>query len=105
MQEVDGSDQTKPSNGFKFRGNNFDELKFLYDHLNAMKYVNKVKTIGRQKLTQNINSYMMRCVVLTRGLFESGDDYEQNEIKLNQEINQLKDQQKIQMGKISDQEK
>lgn len=92
MQEVGGSDQTKSSNEFKFWGNHFDILKFLYDHLNAMEEVNKVKLIGRKKLTQNIASYLMRCVVLARGLFESGDDHEHNGIKLNQEIDQLKEQ-------------
>lgn len=38
-------------------------------------------------------------------LFESGNDYERNEIKLNQEINQLKKQQKTQADKIYDLEK
>lgn len=47
----------------------------------------------------------MRCVVLTRGLFEIEDDYEQNKIKLNWEINQLKEQQKMQSVKLFDLEK
>lgn len=105
MQEAGGSDQTKLSNEFKFWGNSFDGLKFLYNHLNTTEDVNKVKTTGQKKLTQNINSYTIRCVVLTRGLFESGDDYEQNEIKLNQKINQLNEQQKMQADKIFDLEK
>lgn len=101
-----GSDQTKPSNEFKFRGNNnFDRLKFHYDHLNASEYVNKVKTTGWQKLTQNISSYLMRCVVLTWCLFESGDNYEKNEIKLNHEISQLKEKHKAQANKVSDLDK
>lgn len=91
MCETGGSDQTRSSNEFKFCSNSFGGLKFLYNHLNATKDVNKVKTIGWQKLTQNVNSYLMRSVVLTRGLFEVGDDCEHNEIKLNQEINQLKE--------------
>lgn len=69
MQEAGGNDQTKPSNEFKLWGNNFGRVKFLYDHMNATKDVNKMKTIGRQKLAQNINSYLMRCDVLTWGLF------------------------------------
>lgn len=105
MCEFGGSDQTKPSNKFKLSGHNFDRLKFLYDHLIATKDVNKVKKIGRQKVTKNISSYMMRCVVLTRCLFKSSDDYEQNEIKLNQYINQLNEQQKMRTGKIYDMEK
>lgn len=31
---------------FKFLSNNFDGLKFFYDHLNAAEEVEKVKTIG-----------------------------------------------------------
>lgn len=85
--EIGGSDQTRSSNEFKFRSNSFDGLKFLYDHLNVTEDVNKVKTIGRQQLTENISSYMMRYVILTRGLFEAEDYCVQNEIKLNQEIN------------------
>lgn len=75
LHDASGSDQTKPSNEFKFWGNNFDGLKFLYDHLNAMEDVNKVKTISRKKLTRNISSYLIRCGVLTQGLFESGENY------------------------------
>lgn len=70
-----------------------------------MEDVNKVKTIGRQRLTQNSSSYLMRCIVLIRGLFESADDYEQNEIKLNQDFNHLKEQHNTQVNKISDMEK
>ena len=47
----------------------------------------------------------MRCFILTRGIFEVRDDYEQNEIKLNQEINQLKEQQTTQAVRLSDLEK
>ena len=47
----------------------------------------------------------MRCVILIRRIFEIGDDCEQNEIKLNQEINQLKEQQKAQGDRLSDLEK
>lgn len=83
MCETGGSDQTRSSNEFKLCSNSFDGLKFLYDYLNATKDVNKVNTIWREKLTQNISSYLMRCVVLTLGLFEVGDDCKQNEIKLN----------------------
>lgn len=48
MQEAGGRNQTKPSNKFKIWGKKFDGLKFLYDHLNAIEDVNKVKKIGRQ---------------------------------------------------------
>lgn len=47
----------------------------------------------------------MRCTVLTRGLFKSGDDYKKNDIKLNQEINQIKEQHKAQADKICNPEK
>ena len=67
--------------------------------------MNKVKTIGRQKLTQNISSYLMSYVVLTRRLFEVEDDHEQNDIKLNQEVNQLKEQHKTPAAILSDLEK
>lgn len=99
MCETDGRDQTRLSNELKFWSNSFDRLKFLYDHLNPTEDVNKVKTIGRQKLTKNIS--LMRCVVLTRGLFETKDECESNEIKLNKEINQLKEQQKVQAVRLS----
>lgn len=49
IHEAGGSDQTKSTNEFQFLGNNFDILKFLYDHLNVREDVNKVKTIGRKK--------------------------------------------------------
>lgn len=65
MREASGRNQTRTFNEFKFRSNNFDGLKFLCDHLNTTEDVNKVKTIWRQKLTENPNSYLMRCVVLT----------------------------------------
>lgn len=64
-----------------------------------------MKTIKRQKLTQNLSSYLMRCVVLTRGLFEVEDDCKQNKIKLNQEVNRLKEKQKTQVARLSDPEK
>lgn len=48
---------------------------------------------------------MMRCVILICGLFEVGDDCKQNKIKLNQDINQLKEQQKAKAVKQSDLEK
>lgn len=101
MCEIDGSNQTRSSNEFMFLSNSFDKLKFLYDHLNSMEDVNKVKTIERKQLTQNISSYLMRCDILTYGLFEVGDDCKQNEIKLNQEISQLKEQQNTQEVRLS----
>lgn len=44
----------------------------------------------------------MRCVVLK---FDVGDDFKPNEIKLNQEITQLKEQQTTQAIRLSDLEK
>lgn len=98
---------TKPDHpmNFKFWNKNFNGLKFLYNHLNATEDMNKVKTTWRQKLTQNSSSYLMRLFVLTRGLFEVVDDHAQNEIKLNEEVNQLKEQQKMQAVKLSNLEK
>lgn len=46
MHKANRSDQIKPSNEFKYWGNCFDGLKFLYDHLNATIDMNKLKTIG-----------------------------------------------------------
>lgn len=86
MCETNESDHTRSYNEFKFWSNNFNGLTFLYDHLNSTDNMNKVKTIGRQKLTQNIRSYLMRCVVLICRLFEVGDECEQNEIKLNKKV-------------------
>lgn len=105
MRDIDGSDQTRSSNEFKFWSNSFDKLKFIYDNLNAKEDENKVKTIGQQKLTQNISSYLMSCVVLTRRLFEVEDDHEQNDIKLNQKVNQLKEQHNTPTARLSDLEK
>ena len=81
--------QSAASGEFKFWSSNFDGLRFLYDHLNATEDVNKVKKIGPQKITQNINSYLLRCDVLTRGLFESGDASEKAELKSRDEIVRL----------------
>lgn len=103
--EPSGGNHTRSSNEFRFWSNTFDGLKLLYDHLNATEDVNKVKTIRRRKLTQNISSYMMRCVVLNRRLFEAGDESEQNEMKLCQEVTQLWEHQKAQAIRLSDLEK
>ena len=54
---------------------------------------------------QNIRSYLMRCDVLSRGLFEPGDNFKQNELNLQKEINDLKDDQKVKSDKITAQEK
>lgn len=53
MQDLGSSHQSKTSTEFKFLSNNFDGLRYLYDHLNATQYVEKVKFIGVQQLTKN----------------------------------------------------
>ncbi|CAI8617733.1 unnamed protein product [Vicia faba] len=90
---------------FKFWCNSFNGPRFFYDYLNTTKDVNKVKTIGRKKMTQNPNSYPMRCIILACGLFEFRDDYEKADSKLKDEITQLKDAQKTQSEKLPDLEK
>lgn len=66
MQESDNNHKSNSSTEFKFWSYNFDGREFLYDHLNAIEDVEKVKTIGAQQLTQNIGAYLMRCAVMTR---------------------------------------
>lgn len=56
-QDSDSSHQLNSSTKFKFWSNNFDDLKYIYDHMNVTKDVEKVKTIGAQQLTQNIKAY------------------------------------------------
>lgn len=70
--------------------NSFDDLKFLYDHLTSNKDVVKDKSIRAQKLTSNLRSYLMRCVRMTRALFEARDESEKAEVRLSQEVNKLK---------------
>lgn len=105
MCKTGGSDHTRSSNELKFWNNSFNGLKFLNNHLNATENVNKVKTTGRQKLAQNVTSYLMRCAIISRGLFEASDESEQNEIKLSQEVTQLREHQKAQAVRLSDLEK
>lgn len=69
MQDSGISHQSKPSFEFKFSSNSFYGLRFLYCHLNATKDVKKVKSISSQQLNQNLGAYLMRCVVMTVGLF------------------------------------
>lgn len=102
MQDFGGRHKANPSTEFKFGSNSFDGLKFLCDHLNAIEDVEKVKTIGAQQLTQNIGAYLMRCVVMTRGLFEVGDTYEHNEIRRIKEMTQLKDTLKVHTDKVEE---
>lgn len=78
MQDFGGSHKANPSTKFNVGSNNFDGLMFLYDHLNMNEDVEKLKTIGAQQLTQNSGSYLMRYVIMTRGLFKVSDAYEQN---------------------------
>lgn len=85
-----------------FWSNNFDGLEFLYDRLNATEDVEKVKNIGAQQLTQNINAYLMRCDVMTRGFFKVGYAYEKKETHLTKNVTQLKDNLKFQTDKVED---
>lgn len=39
---------------------------------------------------------------MTRGLFEVGDSYEQNEIRLTKDVTYLKDNLKVQTDKVED---
>src|ERR1051325_3063336 len=80
----DNSNRTSTEN--KFWSADFDGLKFLYDHLNAIEDVNKLRNLGSQQITQQLSSYLMRCAVLTRSLFESGDDVEQKKSDLEKEV-------------------
>lgn len=88
--------KANPSTKFKFWSNSFDGLRFLYDHLNVIEDVEKGKTIGTQQVTQNIGAYLMRYAVMSMRLFEVGNAYEQNVIRLTKEVTQLKDFLKVQ---------
>lgn len=46
MQDSGSSHQSKPSSEFKFCSIIFDGLRFLYDHLNSIEDVEKVKSVG-----------------------------------------------------------
>lgn len=81
-----GEGNSNPFGEFKFWSNNFDSLWLFYDHLNVNEDFNKVKPMGRQSIFQNLISYLMRCVVLSRGVFESIDDYEKTNFKFKEEI-------------------
>lgn len=48
-------------------------------------------SIGAQQLTKNLGSYLIRCGIMIRGLFEVCGAHEQNEICLNKELNQSMD--------------
>lgn len=102
MQDSGGNHKANLLTKFKFLSNSFDGLEFDYDHLNATKDVEKVKTIGAQLPTLNIGAYLMRCAVMTRGLFEVGDAYEKYKIHLTKEITQLKDILKIDNNNMED---
>lgn len=71
-----GDNSSRASTENKFWSADFDGLKFLYDHLNATEDVTKLRNLGSQQITKQLSSYLMRCVILTRSLFESGDDVE-----------------------------
>lgn len=102
MQDSGGSHKSNPSTEFKFWSNNFDGLKFLYDHQNLTEDVEKGKTIGAQQLTQNIGAYLMRCAIMTWGLFEVNDTYEKNETCLKKESLSWRITLKVQTEKMED---
>lgn len=77
-------------------------MRFLYDHLNAYEDVEKVKSIGAQQLTQNPRAYLLWYVVRIMGLFEVGSAYEKNEIPLNKEMNQSRDDLKTQTSQVEE---
>lgn len=82
--------------------NSFDDLRYLCDHLNATDEVKKVKSICAQKLTQNLGAYFIRCAIMTRGIFEVGDAFEKNDARLTKDMNQLKDDLKVQTDKVEE---
>lgn len=102
MQDSDSSHQANPSSKFKFCSNNFDWLRFLYDHVSTSEDVKKVNFIGAQQLTQNLRAYLMRCTIMSMGLFEVGDAQEHNEIRLNKQMTQSRDDLKTQTGQVED---
>ena len=73
-----GEGASSPIEEFKFWSNIFYGIKFFYDHLKVDGDVKKVRSIDRQKMFQNISSYLMRGAVLSRGLFDSDDDFEKH---------------------------
>lgn len=102
MQDSGSSHQSKPFSEFKFWSNNFDGLRYIYDPLNATEDIEKVKSIGSQRLTQNLEPTWLRCAVMTRGLFEEGDAFEKNEVLLTKDITQLKDDLKVHTAKLEE---
>src|ERR1051325_200889 len=89
----DSSGGASPEN--RFWAADFDGLKFLYDHLNATTDVNKLTHLGSQQITKQLSSYLMRCVVLTRSLFESGDHVEKQKTELEAEVKRLTDNEQF----------
>lgn len=53
-------------------------------------------------MTQNLGPYLMRCAIMTQGLFKLGDAYEKNEVHLAKDMIQLKDDLKIQTVKVEE---
>lgn len=92
MQETgQGSRPCHPDPQFKFQENSFDGLKFLYDYLNFDGDIDKAKTIGPHKLTDNLGAYLMRSTVMVRDLFAVGYDSDQAEHRLSQVVTKLKE--------------
>ncbi|CAI8591312.1 unnamed protein product [Vicia faba] len=91
MKETsDRSQQTQPPSEFKFWSNEFNGLKFLYDYLNSDEDVNKAKSISVRKLSTNSNSYLMRCAVMIKALFEVDGESSQAEEHISKEVTKLK---------------
>lgn len=80
-------------------------MKFLYDHLNSTEDVTKAKSIGAQQLIANMSSYLMQCAVMTRDLFEVGDESEKAEARLSKEVTKQKSDLKDQTRKAKNEAK
>ena len=95
MLKETGDHSGRASTENQFWSADFDGLKFLYDHLNATTDVNKLTPLGSQQITKQLSSYLMRCAVLTRSLFESGDNVERKKTELESEVKRLADNEEF----------
>lgn len=60
-----GEGNSNPTMEFKCWSNNFDGLRFFYDHLSNNEDVNKVKTISCHQMFQNLRFYLMKRITLS----------------------------------------